>query len=66
MDVQAPAPRLDSLAILRMRVYATSYAEAVHRIASWASAPESRYICEGAGSHGHGIVIVNGADLVTP
>jgi N-acetylglucosaminyldiphosphoundecaprenol N-acetyl-beta-D-mannosaminyltransferase len=56
-----------------MRVHATSYADAVQRIAAWANARESRYVCE---APIHMVMesydsaeyrqVINGADLVTP
>ena len=71
--MQAPAPRLDSRAILGMRVHATSYADVVRRVASWAGARESRYVCEAPvhmvmESHDSREYrdVINGADLVTP
>ena len=72
-DTQAAATRLDSRSILGMRVHATTYADAVQRIAAWARAHESRYVCE---APVHMVMesydsseyreVINGADLVTP
>jgi len=73
MDTRAPLERLDSRTILGMRVHATSYPDAVRRIATWAAARESRYVCEAPvhmvmesydSSEYRGVI--NGADLVTP
>lgn len=68
-----PAQSPDSRTILGMRVHATSYADAVQRIAAWANARESRYVCE---APIHMVMesydsaeyrqVINGADLVTP
>jgi N-acetylglucosaminyldiphosphoundecaprenol N-acetyl-beta-D-mannosaminyltransferase len=73
MDMQAPAPCLDSRAILGMRVHVTSYADVVLRVASWARARESRYVCEAPvhmvmESHDSSEYrdVINNADLVTP
>jgi len=73
MNTQAPLERLDSRTILGMRVHATSYPDAVRRIATWAEARESRYVCE---APVHMVMesydsaeyrgVINGADLVTP
>jgi N-acetylglucosaminyldiphosphoundecaprenol N-acetyl-beta-D-mannosaminyltransferase len=56
-----------------MRVHATSYDEVVQRVAAWAKARESKYICE---APIHMVMesydspdyrnVINGADLVTP
>ena len=71
--MEPPQKRLDYRMILGMRVHATSYADAVHRITAWASAGESRYVCE---APVHMVMesydcseyrsVINGADLVTP
>jgi len=68
-----PATSPDSRTILGMRVHATSYADAVQRIAAWADARESRYVCEAPihmvmESHDSTEyqAVINGADLVTP
>ena len=73
MVTQPVATRLDGRSILGMRVHATSYADAVHRIAAWADARESRYVCE---APVHMVMesydsseyrdVINGADMVTP
>jgi N-acetylglucosaminyldiphosphoundecaprenol N-acetyl-beta-D-mannosaminyltransferase len=78
MQTPKPVPRpestrLESRSILGMRVHATSYADAVQRIAAWAEARESRYVCE---APVHMVMesydsteyraVINGADLVTP
>jgi N-acetylglucosaminyldiphosphoundecaprenol N-acetyl-beta-D-mannosaminyltransferase len=59
--------------ILGMRVHATSYVDAIQRIAAWAGVRESKYVC---GAPVHMVMesydsseyrdIINGADLVTP
>ena len=73
MKTQALRERLDSRMILGMRVHATSYPDAVQRIAAWAAARESRYVCEAPvhmvmESHDSDEYrgVINGADLVTP
>jgi N-acetylglucosaminyldiphosphoundecaprenol N-acetyl-beta-D-mannosaminyltransferase len=73
MTTQASATRLDDRSILGMRVHATTYADAVQRIAAWAVERESRYVCE---APIHMVMesydsseyrdVINGADLVTP
>jgi N-acetylglucosaminyldiphosphoundecaprenol N-acetyl-beta-D-mannosaminyltransferase len=73
MIANDPLPRLESSSILGMRVHATTYADAVQRIASWARARESKYVCE---APIHMVMesydspeyrdVINGADLVTP
>jgi len=73
MDPQAAATRLECRSILGMRVHATCYADAVQRIAAWAGARGSRYVCE---APIHMVMesydsaefrdVINGADLVTP
>ncbi len=73
MENQAPPGRLDSRTILGMRVHATSYPDAVRRIATWAVTRESKYVCE---APVHMVMesydssdyrsVINGADLVTP
>lgn len=68
---RVPAPR--SLAVLGMRVDATSCSDAVTRVLTWSSFEESRYVCvanvhmtmESYDSCEYR-AIVNGADLVTP
>jgi N-acetylglucosaminyldiphosphoundecaprenol N-acetyl-beta-D-mannosaminyltransferase len=49
MVTQLVTTRLDARSILGMPVHATSYADAVQRIAAWADARESRYVCEAQG-----------------
>ena len=73
MQNQAPLERLESRTILGMRVHATSYPDAVQRIASWARARESRYVCEApvhmvmeSYDSSEYRAVINGADLVTP
>jgi len=71
--MEAALPLLDERLILGMRVHATTYADAVSRIAAWALARESRYVCE---APVHMVMesydcaqyrdVINGADLVTP
>jgi N-acetylglucosaminyldiphosphoundecaprenol N-acetyl-beta-D-mannosaminyltransferase len=73
MVTQPVATGLDGRSILGMRVHATSYADAVQRIAAWAAARESRYVCE---APVHMVMesydsteyrnVINSADLVTP
>jgi N-acetylglucosaminyldiphosphoundecaprenol N-acetyl-beta-D-mannosaminyltransferase len=73
MSVQALTTGLDGRSILGMRVHATTYTDAVQRIAAWAGARESRYVCE---APVHMVMesydspefqsVINGADLVTP
>lgn len=73
LEMRTPPERLDSRFILGMRVHATSYPDAVHRIAAWASVRESRYVCE---APVHMVMesydsseyrdVINRADLVTP
>lgn len=83
MQIPKPVPRLDdrslesrspeSRRILGMRVHATSYPDAVQRIAAWARARESRYVCEApvhmvmeSYDSAEYRAVINGADLVTP
>jgi N-acetylglucosaminyldiphosphoundecaprenol N-acetyl-beta-D-mannosaminyltransferase len=64
---------LESRSLLGMQVHATSYTDAVQRIAYWARAGESKYVCE---APIHMVMesydsaeyrdVINGADLVTP
>jgi N-acetylglucosaminyldiphosphoundecaprenol N-acetyl-beta-D-mannosaminyltransferase len=74
LDTRSPEGRsLESRKILGMRVHATTYDDAVQRIAAWASQCESRYVCE---APVHMVMesydspqyqnVINGADLVTP
>jgi N-acetylglucosaminyldiphosphoundecaprenol N-acetyl-beta-D-mannosaminyltransferase len=72
-SVSRPVKLLDSRTILGMRVHATSYADAVQRIASWANARESRCVCEApvnmvmeSYDSAEYREVINGADLVTP
>jgi N-acetylglucosaminyldiphosphoundecaprenol N-acetyl-beta-D-mannosaminyltransferase len=65
----APQPRK----LLGMRVDRTSYPEAAERIAAWARAGESRYVCCASVNNvmeafdsSHFCEIMNAADLVTP
>jgi N-acetylglucosaminyldiphosphoundecaprenol N-acetyl-beta-D-mannosaminyltransferase len=73
MKTPTPLPRLESRSILGMRVHATSYTDAVQRIAAWAEARESRYVCEApvhmameSYDSPEYRSVINGADLVTP
>jgi N-acetylglucosaminyldiphosphoundecaprenol N-acetyl-beta-D-mannosaminyltransferase len=71
--MKTSATHLDGRSILGMRVHVTTYADAVQRIAAWADARESRYVCE---APVHMVMesydspefqnVINGADLVTP
>jgi N-acetylglucosaminyldiphosphoundecaprenol N-acetyl-beta-D-mannosaminyltransferase len=73
MSSPSPLPRLETRNILGMHVHATSYPDAVQRIAKWAEVRESRYVCE---APVHMVMesydsaeyrsVVNNADLVTP
>lgn len=67
------APAVQSRLVIGVRIDATSYADAVARIVSWAQANESRYVCAAtvhmvmeAHDTPEYKAVVNGADLVTP